>query len=132
MTEERSPSPQGVGQDQSQQVDPSALETSEESVGSPAERRDRTWAPLILLAAVITYAALGLTAAMAWAVPFLVVLALSQLVDLLVVSESYIRAVLARAQFGIATRSLVRELATHNSERGRQRDRPPDAARPDG
>ena len=103
---------QTAGQTQSQQVDPSALESSEESVGTPAERIDRTWAPLILLAAVATYSALGLTAALAWAIPFLVLLAVSQLVDLLVVSEDYIRAVLARAQFGIATRSLARELAT--------------------
>jgi hypothetical protein len=101
-----------AGQAQSQQVDPSALESSEESVGTPAERADRTWAPLILLAAVAAYAALGLAAGLAWGIAFLVLLAVTQLVDLLVVTEDYIRATLARAQFGIATRSLTRELAT--------------------
>ena len=69
-------------------------------------------APVLGLAAVLTYAALGVTAGFGVAVGFLVALVLSQAVDWLVVGEDYVRAVLARAQFGIASRSLTRELLT--------------------
>jgi hypothetical protein len=94
-----------------QQVDSGVLESAEDDIGTPAERTERTWSPLLAVAALLVYAAIGLSATMSWSTALLVALVASQLVDLLVVSDGYVRAVLARGQFGIATRSLVRELA---------------------
>lgn len=86
-------------------------QVSEESVGSPTQRNERSWSPLLGAAALLIYGCIGLTAAMSWSVAFLVVVVVSQPVDMLVTTDGYVRAVLARGQFGIATRSITRELA---------------------
>jgi hypothetical protein len=85
---------------------------SEDSVGSPSARNERAWSPLLGIAALLVYGLLGLTAAMSWSIAFLVVVVVSQPVDTLVTTDGYVRAVLARGQFGIATRSMAREFAT--------------------
>ena len=87
-------------------------QVSEESVGSPSARNERAWSPLLGVAALLIYGFVRLTAAMSWSIAFLVVIVLSQPLDMLVTTDGYVRAVLARGMFGIATRSITRELAT--------------------
>lgn len=62
------------------------------------------------IALLLSYVGLSVGAALGLPVVFLVALAAGQLLDHLVFSDDYVRPLLARAQFGVATRSTVREL----------------------
>jgi hypothetical protein len=103
MTEATEPAPA------QQRLESAATDAAEDKVRRNA---GLSWisAPALGLVAVTIYAALGLTAALAVPVGYLVAVLLSEVVDQLVIREDYVRAVLARGQFGIATRSLAREL----------------------
>ncbi|HTW21855.1 MAG TPA: hypothetical protein VME70_16790, partial [Mycobacteriales bacterium] len=61
------------------------------------------------LVALAAYALLPVAAIFGWAVAALVAIAVSQAMDVAVVANEDLRAALARGQFGIATRTLVRE-----------------------
>jgi hypothetical protein len=61
--------------------------------------------------AIASYVAMSLGGIFDWAITVLVAVAVSQVADLLVIRNEDIRAAFARGQFGIATRTLVRELA---------------------
>jgi hypothetical protein len=99
------------GADQ-QTLEAGVQDAAEDKVRPAASRALHIAAPVVGLTAVAVYAALGVTAGFGVAVGFLIAVVVSQLVDWLVVGEDYVRAVLARAQFGIAARSLTRELLT--------------------
>lgn len=58
-----------------------------------------------------SYVAIGLGGIFDWAITVLVSVVVSQVTDLLVIRNEEVRAAFARGQFGIATRTLVRELA---------------------
>ncbi len=103
---------QPPGAEPSPQLQSGVAEAAEDRAGTPAERGDRNLSGPLGLAAIAVYAAVGATAALTLPAAFLAVLLLTQVVDLLVLRDGYVRAVLARGQFGIATRSTVRELAT--------------------
>ena len=93
--------------------DPESESDAEPDADAPGPRaRKRRSSALLTVGAVGVYAAIGVTAGLTLPIAFLVVLALSQLFDLAVIKDGYVRALLGRGQFGIATRSLVRELAT--------------------
>jgi hypothetical protein len=76
------------------------------------ETRTPNHAPRLTgLAALVCYAVLPVAGVFAWAVAALVVVVVSQGIDLLIVANEEVRAALARGQLGIATRTVVRELA---------------------
>jgi hypothetical protein len=76
------------------------------------ESRTPNHAPRLTgLAALVCYGFLPIAGVYAWAIASLVTVVLSQGVDLLVVTNEDVRAALARGQLGIATRTIVRELA---------------------
>lgn len=60
--------------------------------------------------AIASYVTIALGGVFAWAIAAVVAVAVSQLLDVLVIGNEDVRAALARGQFGIATRTLVREL----------------------
>ncbi len=60
--------------------------------------------------AIAAYVTVVLGGVLAWAIPTLVAVVVSQGLDLLIIGNEDVRAALARGQFGIATRTLVREL----------------------
>ncbi|HVY10139.1 MAG TPA: CDP-glycerol glycerophosphotransferase family protein [Mycobacteriales bacterium] len=64
----------------------------------------------IALTAFACYVTVVLSGVFAWSVAALVAVVVSQGLDLLIVGNEDVRAALARGNFGIATRSLVREL----------------------
>jgi hypothetical protein len=82
------------------------LETTESDVDGRQARSPKMRPALICLSALVVYAGLS------WEVVFLVLLVASEVADRLVVGAPTARAVLARGQFGIASRSLTRELLT--------------------
>jgi hypothetical protein len=63
------------------------------------------------LSALACYALLPLSGVFGWAIAALVALVVSQGMDLLIVANQDLRTALARGQFGIATRTMVRELS---------------------
>src|SRR4051812_31935077 len=60
--------------------------------------------------AILSYVTVVLAGVFSWAVAALVAVVVSQGLDLLIVGNEDVRAALARGQFGIATRTIVREL----------------------
>ncbi|HVS67280.1 MAG TPA: CDP-glycerol glycerophosphotransferase family protein [Mycobacteriales bacterium] len=60
--------------------------------------------------AIACYVTVVLAGVFSWSIAALVALGVSQALDLLIVGNEDVRAALARGQFGIATRTLVREL----------------------
>jgi hypothetical protein len=69
-------------------------------------RGPRTMASL----AIACYVTVVLAGVFSWSIAALIAVVLSQGLDLLIVGNEDVRAALARGQFGIATRTLVREL----------------------
>lgn len=65
----------------------------------------------IAVFALASYVAMALGGVLDWAITVLVAVVVSQIADLLVIRNDDIRGAFARGQFGIATRTLVRELA---------------------
>jgi hypothetical protein len=63
------------------------------------------------LVALASYAVLAVAGVFGWAVTALVAVVVSQGTDLSIASTDDLRAALARGQFGVATRSVVRELS---------------------
>jgi hypothetical protein len=63
------------------------------------------------LSALACYALLPLSGVFGWAIAALVALVISQGMDLLIVANQDLRTALARGQFGISTRTMVRELS---------------------
>jgi hypothetical protein len=102
------PSTHSAGADQSEEQ----LTDSVESAASDAGPRVPNRAPRLTgLLALACYGLLPIAAIFGWAVTALVVVVLSQGVDALVVANEELRGAFARGQFGIATRTLVRELS---------------------
>jgi hypothetical protein len=64
----------------------------------------------IAAAAIASYVAVVLAGVWGWAIVVLVGVVVSQGLDVLIVGNEEVRAALARGQFGIATRTLVREV----------------------
>ncbi|HEU5034048.1 MAG TPA: CDP-glycerol glycerophosphotransferase family protein [Mycobacteriales bacterium] len=95
----------------SQQLTSAVADRAEDSVGRPSARGEHSWSAYLGLGCIAVYAALGVTGILSVSTPFLALLLASQVLDVLIVSDDNVRAVLARGQFGIATRSVVRELA---------------------
>jgi hypothetical protein len=91
-----------------------STETSTEPVADVGgtEQPPQRLSLLLGVALLADYIGLVLTAVLARPAVFLTLLVLGQVLDLLVISDGYVRPVLGRAQFGIATRSSVRELMT--------------------
>jgi hypothetical protein len=89
-----------------------ALESADGTAEETIETRTPNRAPRITgLALLVAYAFLPLSGVFALAIAGLVAVAVSQIVDLIVVNNEDVRAALARGQLGIATRTIVRELA---------------------
>jgi hypothetical protein len=95
----------------SPQLPTAAAETAEDSVGRGAARTKLGLPVLLGAGAIACYLGVLAAAARGWAVALAVLLAATQPVDVAVSLNEYVRAVLARAQLGIATRTTVRELA---------------------
>ena len=66
---------------------------------------------LVGVAGLACYVLLPLAGVFGWAIAVVVAVAVSQALDLLIVANQELRAALARAQFGIAVRTLARELS---------------------
>ncbi|HWC34987.1 MAG TPA: CDP-glycerol glycerophosphotransferase family protein [Mycobacteriales bacterium] len=64
----------------------------------------------IATAAIACYVTIALGGVFSWAIAVLVAVVISQGLDMLIVGNEDVRAALARGQFGIATRTIVREL----------------------
>src|SRR5581483_2839071 len=99
------------GQTASPQLATAAAETAEESVGRGAARAQLGIPLLLGVAGVGCYAGIIASGAIGWAIALTVLLVMSQPLDFAIANNEYVRAVLARAQLGIATRTTVRELA---------------------
>jgi hypothetical protein len=85
---------------------------SADGAAETIETRTPNQAPRVTgLAALICYAFLPIAGVFGWAIAGLVAVVVSQGVDLLVVNNQDVRTALARGQLGIATRTIVRELA---------------------
>jgi hypothetical protein len=80
--------------------------------GSDAGLRTPDYAPRLTgLVALACYLLLPLAGVFSWAVAALIALVFSQGMDLLIVANQDLRTALARGQFGIAARTMVRELS---------------------
>src|SRR5206468_2165469 len=64
----------------------------------------------IAAVAIACYVTVVLAGVFSWAVAALIAVVVSQALDLLIVGNEDVRAALARGQFGISTRTLVREV----------------------
>jgi hypothetical protein len=85
---------------------------SADGVVDNLESRTANHAPRLTgLALIACYALLPIAGVFAWAIAALIIIVISQGVDLLVVTNDDVRAALARGQLGIATRTIIRELS---------------------
>jgi CDP-Glycerol:Poly(glycerophosphate) glycerophosphotransferase len=90
-----------------------AGERAEEDTGTARDRDPRMPAigpRAIALAAFASYVTVVLSGVFAWSIAALVAVVVSQVLDTLIVGIEDVRSALARGNFGIATRTLVREL----------------------
>jgi hypothetical protein len=85
---------------------------SEDELGSGADGRMPTRTLRATAGfALASYVAIALGGVFDWAVTVLIAVVVSQVADLLVVQNEDLRGAFARGQFGIATRTLVREMS---------------------
>ncbi|HVV75563.1 MAG TPA: CDP-glycerol glycerophosphotransferase family protein [Mycobacteriales bacterium] len=93
-------------------TEPAAIagEAGEESRDHHDPRMPSRGPRTIASVAIACYVTVVLAGVFSWAIAALVALVVSQALDLLIVGNEDVRAALARGQFGIATRTVIREL----------------------